>query len=157
MEADAGLAEAVHVVPSWAGLDLDGGVPEAAVPAEAGAGLAPHDAVGRARVAAVHPDGSVRAAVVLGDAEGGHGIACHAREAVPLTVDAAVARGLPVRAVDLVLRVPPGLVQADVGRAGVQGWGTHTHTEAGRYQTKSLMDNYKRGGFFPTPDLAELL
>lgn len=124
MEADAGLGEVVHIVPPRAGLDLDGGVPEAAVAAEAGAGLAPHDAVGRARVAAVHPDGRVRATVVLGDAEGGHGIAGHAREAVPLAVDAAVARGLPVRAVDAVVRVPPGLVQADVGRAGVQGWDT---------------------------------
>lgn len=125
VEADAGLAEVVHVVASRAGLDLDGGVPEAAVPTEAGAGLALDDAIGLARVAAVHPDGGVGAAVVLGDAEGGHGVARHAREAVPLPVDAAVARGLPVRAVDPVVRVPPGLVQADVGRAGVQGCDTH--------------------------------
>lgn len=156
MEADAGLAEAVHVVPPRAGLDLDGGVPEAAVPAEAGAGLAPHGTVGRARVAAVHPDGRVGAAVVLGDAEGGHGVPRHAREAVPLPVNATVARGLPVRAVDPVLRVPPGLVQADVGRAGVQGWDTQRERAAGRYQTELFKDYYK-SGVFSVPDLTELL
>lgn len=129
MEADAGLGEVVHVVASGAGLDLDGGVPEAAVAAEAGAGLAPHDAVALPRVAAVHPDGGVRATVVLGDAEGGHGVPGHAREAIPLAVDGAVTLGLPVRAVDPVVRVPPGLVQADVGRAGVQGWDTQRERE----------------------------
>lgn len=72
-------------------------------------------------MAAVQPDGSMRPTVVLGDAEGGHSIASHAGEAVPLPIDLVIARGLAVGAIYLMISVPPGLVQADVGGAGVQG------------------------------------
>lgn len=45
MKADTGLGQAIHVVASRASLDLHRGVPEAAVPIEAGTGLALHDAI----------------------------------------------------------------------------------------------------------------
>lgn len=45
MKADAGLGQTIHIVASWASLDLDRGVPEAAVPTEACTGLALHDAI----------------------------------------------------------------------------------------------------------------
>lgn len=63
----------------------------------------------------------MRPTVVLRDAEGGHSIASHAGEAVPLPIDLVIARGLAVGAIYLMIGVPPGLVQADVGGAGVQG------------------------------------
>lgn len=72
------------------------------------------------RVAAVEPDGSVGATVVLRDAEGGHGIPGHASEAVPFSRHAAVTQRHARRLVDVVVRVPPGFIQADVGRARVQ-------------------------------------
>lgn len=115
MEAHTGLGEVVHVVPAWACLDFNGGVPEAAIAIEAGAGLARDDTIHLSWVAAVQPDGSVGATVVLWDAEGGHGIPSHASETIPLPFDLAVTRRLPVGAVDLMVCVPPGLVQADVG------------------------------------------
>lgn len=121
METNAGLGQVIDVVPSRTRLDVYRGIPEAAVAIEAGAGLARDDAVRLSRVAAVEPDGSMGPAVVLGDAEGRHGIASHASEAIPLAVDLTVARGLAVGAIYLMICVPPGLVQADVGRAGVQG------------------------------------
>ena len=45
MEADGGLGQPINIVASGAGLDLHRGVPKAAVPFEAGTGLALHDAV----------------------------------------------------------------------------------------------------------------
>lgn len=111
----------IHVVPARTRLDVNRGIPEAAVPIEAGTGLTWDDAIRLARVAAIQPDGSVGATVVLRDAEGRHGIASHASEAIPFPVDLAVACRLAVGTVYLMICVPPGLVKADVGRAGVQG------------------------------------
>lgn len=45
MKADTGLGQTVHIVASQASLDLHRGVPETAVPVEAGTGLALHDAI----------------------------------------------------------------------------------------------------------------
>lgn len=111
----------IHVVPARTRLDINRSIPKAAVPVEAGAGLAWDNAIRLSRVAAVQPNGSVGATVVLRDAEGGHGIASHAGEAIPLPIDLTVTSRLAVGTVYLMIRVPPGLVQADVGRAGVQG------------------------------------
>lgn len=111
----------IHVVPARTRLDVNRGIPKAAVPIEAGTGLARDDAIRLSRVAAVQPNGRMGAAVVLRDAEGRHSIASHASEAVPLPVDLTVARWLAVGTVYLMIRVPPGFIQADVGRAGVQG------------------------------------
>lgn len=61
------------------------------------------------------------ATVVLWDAKGRHSITSHASEAIPFPVDLTVARWLAVGTVYLMICVPPGLVQADVGRARVQG------------------------------------
>lgn len=119
MEADAGPGQTIHVVASGARLDLHRGVPEAAVPVEAGTGLALHDAVTFQRVAAVEPDGGVGPTVVFGYAEGGHGVPRHAGEAVPLPVHVAVTQRRTLRFVQLVLSVPPGLIQTDVGGTGI--------------------------------------
>ena len=94
----------------------------AAVVIEAGAHRQGDDALTQLRVAAVEPDGSVGATVILRDAEGGHGVPGHASEAVPFSRHVAVAQGHAAgRLVDVEVCVPPGFVQADVGRAGVQG------------------------------------
>lgn len=53
MEADAGLGQAVDVIASRAGLDLNGVVPEAAVSTEGGAGLPLDNAIGLLRMAAI--------------------------------------------------------------------------------------------------------
>lgn len=124
VETDGRPGQTVHKVPPGTGLHLHRGVPVAAVPVVAGTHRHGHDAVLELRVAAVQPDGSMRATVVFRDAEGGHGVAGHAREAVPFPGHVAVTQGHIVGGlVDMVLRVPPGLVQADVGRARVQDWG----------------------------------
>lgn len=44
-------------------------------------------------MAAIEPNGGVCATVILGDAEGGHGIPGHACEAIPFTGDMAVTQG----------------------------------------------------------------
>lgn len=118
----------IDVVAARARLDVNCGIPKAAVPTEAGTRLAWDDAIRLSGVAAVQPDGSMRPTVVLGDAEGRHSIASHAGEAVPLPIDLVITRGLAVGAIYLMIGVPPGLVQADVGRAGVQGWGKQQDT-----------------------------
>lgn len=120
MEADRGSGQTVHIVAPSAGLHIHTGVPLAAVVIEAGTHRQGDDAVRGLGVAAVEPDGSVGATVILRDAEGGHGVAGHASEAVPLSGDVAVAQGHAAGLVDVVVCVPPGLVQADVGRARVQ-------------------------------------
>lgn len=111
----------IHIVPARTGLDVNRGIPKAAVPVEAGTGLAWDDAIRLSRVAAIQPNGSMGATVVLRDAEGRHGITSHAGEAIPLPVDLTVASWLAVGTIYLMIRVPPRLVQADVGRTGVQG------------------------------------
>lgn len=118
----------IDIVPARTRLDLNRGIPQAAVPIEAGTGLAWDNAIRLSWVAAIQPDGSMRPTVVLGDAESGHSIASHAGEAVPLPIDLVIARGLAVGAIYLMIGVPPGLVQADVGGAGVQGWGMQQDT-----------------------------
>ncbi len=123
MEADWGSGQAIHKVPSSTGLHIYTGVPVAAVVIEAGTDRQGDDAFVGLRVAAVEPDGSVGATVILRDAEGGHGVPGHASEAVPFSRHVAVAQGHAGWLVDVVVRVPPGFIQADVGRAGVQGWG----------------------------------
>lgn len=45
VEADTGFGQTIHVVASGASLDLHRGVPQAAVPFEAGTGLALHNAI----------------------------------------------------------------------------------------------------------------
>lgn len=114
VEADAGLGQPIHVVASRAGLDLHRGVPQTAVPFEAGTGLALHDAITFQRVAAIEPDRCVGPAVIFWYAEGGHGISGHTREAIPLPIHMVVAKGLAFRLVEPVVSVPPGLIQADV-------------------------------------------
>lgn len=120
VEADGGSGQAVHEVPSRTGLHVNAGVPLAAVVVEAGAHGQGDDPVVELWVAAVQPDRGVRATVVLRDAEGGHGISGHASEAVPFPRHVAVTQGPAGRLVDMEICVPPGFVQADVGRAGVQ-------------------------------------
>lgn len=95
MEADWGSGQAIHKVPSGAGLHLHAGVPLAAVVTEAGADGQGDDAFVGLRVAAVQPDWSASATVVLRDAERGHGISSHAGEAIPLSRQVAVAEGQP--------------------------------------------------------------
>lgn len=121
MEADGGSGQAVHEVPSRASLHVHAGVPLAAVVIEAGTHGQGDDTFVELWVAAVQPDGGVRATVVLRDAEGRHGVPSHASEAVPFAGHVAVTQGPAGRLVDVEICVPPGFVQADVGRAGVQG------------------------------------
>lgn len=45
MKADTGLGQTIYIVATRTSLDLHRGVPEAAVPTEACAGLALHDAI----------------------------------------------------------------------------------------------------------------
>lgn len=123
MEADWGSGQPVDKVSPDAGLHIHVGAPLAAVVIEAGAHRKGDNALLELRVAAVEPDGSVGAAVVLRDAEGGHGVPGHASEAVPFSGDVAVTEWDTGCLVDVVFRVPPGFIQADVGRAGVQGCG----------------------------------
>lgn len=121
VEADGGFGEAVHEVSSRTGLDVHGGVPLAAVVVEAGTHGQGDDAVLELGVAAAEPDGGVCSTVVLRDAESGHGVASQAGEAVPLPRHVAVTQGDAGRLVHVELRVPPGFIQADVGRARIQG------------------------------------
>lgn len=120
IEADWGSGQAVDKISPGTGLHIDTGVPLAAVVVEAGAGRQGDDAFVGLRVAAVEPDGSVRAAVVFGDAEGGHRIPGHAREAVPFSGHVAVTKGPGGGLFDVIVCVPPGFVQAGVRRARVQ-------------------------------------
>ena len=120
VEADGRSGQAVDVVPPGAGLHVHAGVPLAAVVVVAGTHRQRDDALLQFWVGAIEPDGSVSAAVIFGDAEGRHGVAGHAREAVPLAGHVAVAEGDAGRLVDVVVRVAPRLVQAGVGRAWVQ-------------------------------------
>lgn len=122
MEADTGLGQTIDIVATGAGLDLHCGVPETAVPVEAGTGLALHNAISFSGVAAIKPHRGMGATVIFWDAEGGHGITCHACEAVPLSVHVAVTQWWALRFIQLMLCVPPRLVQSDVSRARVQGW-----------------------------------
>lgn len=119
VEADGRSGQAIHEVSSRTGLHVHTAVPLAAVVVKAGTGSQGDDAVMELGVVAVEPDGSMRAAVILRDAERGHGIPGHACEAIPFPRHVAVTHGL----VGVVLSVPPGFIQADVGRARVQGWG----------------------------------
>lgn len=121
MEADRGSGQAVDKVPPSAGLHFHTGVPLAAVVIEAGTHRQADNAFIGLGVAAIEPDRSVGATVILRDAEGGHGIPGHASEAVPFSGHVAVAQGHTRCLVDMVVCVPPGLVQADVGRAWVKG------------------------------------
>lgn len=121
MEAHRGSGQAVDKVSPGAGLHVHAGVPVAAVVIKAGAHGQGDHAVAGLRVAAVEPDGSVGATVILGDAEGGHGVASHASEAIPFPRHVAVTQGHARRHVDVVIGVPPRLSEADVGRAWVQG------------------------------------
>lgn len=124
MEADWGSGQAVDKISSTAGLNIHTGAPLTAVVVEAGTDRQGDDAVLGLRVAAVEPDGSVGATEILRDAEGGHGVSSHASEAVPFSRHVAVTQGHARCPVDVKVRVPPRFIQADVGRAGVQGWGT---------------------------------
>lgn len=85
MEADRGSGQAVYEVSPRTGLHVHAAVPLAAVVVEAGTDGQGDDAFVELRVAAVEPNGGVRATVILRDAEGGHGVAGHASEAVPFT------------------------------------------------------------------------
>ncbi|KAK2498098.1 hypothetical protein MC885_009025, partial [Smutsia gigantea] len=49
----------------------------------------------------------------LQSGEGGHGIPCHAREAVPLPIHMIVTKRGTLRLIKLVVSVPPGLIQTD--------------------------------------------
>lgn len=69
------------------------------------------------------------ATVVLGDAEGGHGITSHSSEAVPFPVNMAVTLRLVIRVVEQGFCVPPGLIQTDVGRTRVESWNTERREE----------------------------
>lgn len=69
---------------------------------------------------AIEPDRSVGATVILRDAEGGHSIAGHASEAVPLSRHLAVTQGNARGLIHMEVCVPPRFVQADVGRTWVQ-------------------------------------
>lgn len=71
-------------------------------------------------MAAIQPDRGMGTTVVLWDAEGGHSITSHPGEAVPFPIDSSVTLRLVVRTVELVLRVPPWLIQSEVGRARVK-------------------------------------
>lgn len=93
----------------------------AAVFIEAGAHRQGDDVLVGLRVAAIEPDGRVGATVIFRDAEGGHGIPSHASEAIPLSRHVAVTQGHPRRLVDMVICVSPGFIEANVGRARVQG------------------------------------
>lgn len=75
-------------------------------------------------MAAIQPDRSMGATVVLWDAKGGHSISCHPGETVPFSIHMAVTYWLVVRTIDLVVCVPPGFIQTDVGRAWVKDWKT---------------------------------
>ena len=119
MKADAGLGQTIHIVASRASLDLHRGVPEAAVPTEARTGLALHNAITFQRVAAIEPDRCMGSAVVFWYAEGGHGIPCHACEAVPLPIHIVVTQRGTLRLIKLVVSVPPRLIQADVSRTRI--------------------------------------
>lgn len=94
----------------------------AAVVIEAGTHRQGDNAFTGLRVAAVEPDGSMGATVILRDAEGGHGIPGHASEAIPFSRHMAVAQRHASCLIDVVFSVSPGFIQADVGRAGVQGY-----------------------------------
>lgn len=122
MKADWGSGQAIDKISSNAGLHIYIGVPLAAVVIEAGTGRQGDDAFVGLRVAAIEPDGSMRATVILRDAEGGHGVPGHASEAVPFSRNLAVTERHAGWLVDMVVCVSPGFIQADVGRAGVQGW-----------------------------------
>jgi len=126
MEADWGSGQAIDKISCFTGLHIYTGVPVAAVVVEAGTNRQGDDAFVGMRVAAVEPDRSMRATVVLRDAEGGHGIPGHAREAVPFSRHVAVTKGPAGWLVDEVVCVPPRVIQADVGRAWVQGCGAKT-------------------------------
>lgn len=123
MKANWGSGQAVDKVAPSTSLHIYSGVPMAAVLIEAGAHGPCDDAFVRLRVAAAEPDGCVGATVILSDAEGGHGIPGHASEAIPLSRHMAVTQGHAGRLVDVVICVPPGFIEANVGRAWVQGWG----------------------------------
>ena len=92
MEADRGSGQAVDEVSPSTGLHIYTRVPLAAVVIEAGTHRQGDNAFMGLRVAAIKPDGSVGATVILRDAEGGHGIPGHASEAVPFSRHAAVAQ-----------------------------------------------------------------
>lgn len=122
MEADWGSGQAVDKVSPSAGLHIYTGIPLAAVVIETGTHRQGDDAFMGLGVAAIKPDGSMSATMILRDAESGHGITRHASEAVPLSRYLAVAQRHTRWLVDMIVCVSPGFIQADVGRAGVQGW-----------------------------------
>lgn len=119
MKADTGFGQTIHIVAFRASLDLHSGVPEAAVAIEARTGLALHNAIPFPRMAAIEPDWRVGPTVVFWYAEGGHGIPCHACEAVPLPIHTVVTQRGTLRLIKLVVSVPPRLIQADVSRTRV--------------------------------------
>ena len=139
VEAHGRFGQAVDVVPPSAGLHIHAGVPLAAVVVVAGTDRQRDDALFWFWVVAIEPDGSVSAAVILGDAEGWHGVSGHAREAVPLSGHVAVTEGNAGRLVDVVVRVAPGLVQAGVGRARVQDWSPGRSMRTERFEIRTSL------------------
>ena len=133
MEADGRPGQAVDVVAPRAGLHVHAGVPLAAVAVVAGAHRQRDYALCRFWVGAIEPDGSVSAAVILGDAEGWHGVPGHAREAVPLAGHVAIAERDAGRLVDVVVAVAKGLVQAGVGRTRVGDCAREVHEDGERF------------------------
>lgn len=121
LETDGRSGQTINKVPCSTGLHLHTGVPLTAVVVEADTHRQADNALLTMRVAAIQPDGCMGATVVLRDAEGRHGISSHAGESVPFTRHVAVTQRNPRRLVDVEVRVPPRFIQADVGRAGVQG------------------------------------
>lgn len=90
MEAYWGSGQAIDEISSSTGFHIYTGVPVAAVVIEAGTDRQGDDAFMGLRVAAIEPDGSVGATVILRDAECWHGIPRHASEAVPFSRNVAV-------------------------------------------------------------------
>lgn len=119
MEAYWGAWQAIYIVSPGTSFHIHHPTPVAAVIIEACTCRQRDNAIGEQWVASIEPDWCMGATVVLLDAKGGHGIAGHTGEAVPLTSDMPVTQGHTSRVVDMVVSIPPGLIQTDVGWAGI--------------------------------------
>lgn len=75
-------------------------------------------------MAAIQPDWGMGATVVLRNAEGRHGIPGHPGKAIPFSIHVTVTFRLIGRVTELEFRVPPRLIQTNVGRTRIKGWNT---------------------------------
>lgn len=119
METDGGTGKAVDVITLSAGLHFHTSGPVTAVIIEAGARGHGDNAVTGQWVAAIQPNGGMSTTVILLNTESGHSVAGHPSEAIPFSSHMPVTQRDSCRVVDVVVSVSPGLVQTDVGRAGI--------------------------------------